>query len=151
MRLVAISRHHRKTCAGARRPVLEARAISLPDPLPPFLDGIPRLELGEQRRGQEVRRQVAGAHVRPCVFVHEASEETAAVRALLAKDLGPVHELRIVDEKGSALTAAEVLGLVKALRRQAAERAELLAAIPAEEAVGWQSSRTTPTALSDRH
>ncbi len=54
-------------------------------------------------------------------------------------------------EKGSALTAAEVLGLVKALRRQAAERAELLAAIPAEEAVGVVLDDCHAPALSDLH
>ncbi len=59
----------------------------------------------------------------------------AAVRALLADDLGALDEARVVDEQRAAFAADDVLGLVEAERAELADRAERPAAVGREDAL----------------
>ena len=122
--------------AVARRPVGELGVVALPDRAARVAWIASRASsCAEQERREDVGRQIARADVDPGVLVDLAAEEPAAVGALLADDLGALDELRVVDEQRAALAAGEVLGLVEALRRQRAERAERPAAVAAEQAV----------------
>jgi len=121
--LLAMRRDHRQADAARCRPVAQAGLVGVPDLAPPGLDALRGFKLGTQERGQQLRREVAGADVHPGVLVDLPAEEAAAIRTLLADDLGPLHVPRVVDQQRAALPADDVLGLVKALRRQHAEGA----------------------------
>ena len=128
-------RHHREAHTTSLGPILQAGFIPLPHALPRLLNLLPLFELRPQKRCEHVRRQVAGPKIDPRVLVHLSSEEPAAVRALLANDFRAFDEIRLVDQQRTALPAGDVLGLVKALRRQCAERSQETSAVGTEQAV----------------
>src|SRR5262245_42097310 len=109
--------------------------IVVPEAPPRGLDALARLQLRVEVGGEDVGGYVAGPDVHPGVLVDQSPKEPAAVRALLADDLRPLGEARVVDEQRAALAAVDVLGLVEALRREAAEGAERPAPVRAEEPV----------------
>ncbi len=110
--------------------------IGVPDALADGLDMRVGLELRQEEGCQEIGGQVAGADIHPGVFIYLAAEEAAAIGAFLSDDLGAFHILGVVDQQGAALAAGEVLGLVKALRCQAAEAAQGPALVLPQQAVG---------------
>ncbi len=122
--------------AVARGPRRQLGVVAGPDPVAGALDRGRGLELGHQHRGQEVARQVARAELDPGVLVDLAAEEAGPVGALLAHDLGALGERRIVHHQRAALAARQVLGVVEALGRQAAEAAQGPPLPGAEQAVG---------------
>src|SRR5690242_16583557 len=126
----------RRLHAPTDGPIAKAGVVALPDLLAPALDLLARLELPEENGREQVRREIAGADVHPRVFVDQAAEETAAVCAFLADDLGSLHERRIVDQQCTALAAAEVLRLVEAEGGKGSEGAEVVSSVAPKEAVG---------------
>ena len=60
-------------------------------------DPVSGLELGEQVGRQYVRQYVARAQVDPAVLVHLPAEELLPVGSLVADELGPLDEGRLVD------------------------------------------------------
>ena len=118
-----------------RPPSREVAYRNTPRPLPLGLDvrAPPTGRRGRRRAGPTSGSSI---HVDPSVFVHLPAEEPAAVGAFLADDLGPLDEARVVDQERAALAAGEVLGLVEALRGEAAERAEVPALVLGEQAMG---------------
>ena len=114
----------RQAHAPLRRPVPEALAVAPHDLRPQRLDPRELVELGVEDRGEHVREHVARALRHPGVLVHLPAEEGGAVRALLARDLGPARDLGVGQHQRAALAAGDVLGLVEAEAAGVAERAE---------------------------
>src|SRR3954452_21786534 len=85
--LFAMRRNNTKSDVNCSRPVAQMIVIILPHALAPALNTFPRFDLGIQKRSENIRRQIAGSHIYPCVFVHLAAKEPAAIRALLANNL----------------------------------------------------------------
>src|SRR5438094_2605305 len=117
-------------------PLAKVAGIGLPDRLAALLDGFGRFQLRQQVGGQQVGRQIARADVDPRVLIDLAPEELRAVGALLPDDLGPLNQLRRIDQQRTALAAGDVLGLVKAQRGQPAETAQRASPVFSEEPVG---------------
>ena len=133
VRLFAMKGDERQSHAVFLRPFAKTVAVPVPS-LPAFLgNSLPVLKLGAEKRRENIRWWIAGTEVDPGVLVNDASQEPAAIGALVANDLRPFHQFRIVDEKGTALSAGKVLGFVKALGCKATERSQRLTFIPAEE------------------
>ena len=127
--LFAVFRHVRKLHFVSHRPIFEVFIVEAPNPLAMGLDLFSVFQLGIQKRGQDIRRQVGGANVYPGVLVHLAAEEAAAIGAFLADDLGALDERRIVDQQCPSLAAREVLGFVEGLRRQRSKRSQVFALV----------------------
>src|SRR5271169_693270 len=100
--------------------------VPFPDALALLLDFLPGLELRKQKSSQEIGRKVARPNINPAVFINLAAEELASVRALFPDNQRALHEVRVVHQQSAALSAGNVLGLVKALRGQASKRARVL-------------------------
>ena len=79
------------------------------------------------------------------------AEETAAIRAFFAQNLGAFNQFRIVDQQGAAFAASEVLCLVKALRRQRAEGAAIAPFVTREESMGVVFDDGDAPLFRDRH
>ena len=88
IRLLAVRRNDGQAHAMVGGPALELGVVPGPDSPPRGLHPLARFELRVEKGRQHVRRQIAGPHVDPGVLVDLAAEEPAAVRALLANDLG---------------------------------------------------------------
>src|SRR5262249_9571017 len=78
-------------------------------------------ELRPQERGVQLTESVRGAEVDPGVLVDLTAQETAPVGSFVANDLGALGELRLIDEKRSALTGRDVLRLVEAEGREVSQ------------------------------
>src|SRR5271157_3886691 len=108
---------------------LEELTIALMDGPAPLADLVEHLELGKEKRRTDLAGYIRRPHIHPGIFVNLAAEELAAVGALVADDLRPVDQLRIVDAESAPLAADVILGLVKAVRTQIADRSQRLATI----------------------
>jgi len=81
---------------------------------------------------QDIRREITGANVNPRVLVYLPTEEAAAVCAFLPDDFSTLNILRIVNQQRAAFAAGKIFGLMKALRGQTTERAEIFPLVLAE-------------------
>src|SRR6516162_4604037 len=106
------------------RPAPQMPVVVLPDALPSRLNVLPYLQLGEEKGRQNITHHITRADVRPGIFIHFPPEKTAAVRPFFTNDLGPLNQAGIVDQQSAALAAGDVLGFMKALGGEAAERAQ---------------------------
>src|SRR6266540_382483 len=88
----------------------------------------------EKGRG-EVARQKRGPDLLPRVFVHFATEETAAIRPLLSDDLSPECQVWIIYQEAAALTRNDVFAVVKAVRAQVAKRAKRSPVVTSQDAL----------------
>ncbi len=114
------------------------------------LDDVALLELAEEVSRERVGHAERRAGVAPGVLVHEALEERLAVGALVVEHPRALDVVGVVEHQGAALAADEVLGVVEALRGEAADAAERPAAPPAEQAVGVVlDDRDVGTVLED--
>jgi hypothetical protein len=82
------------------------------------------LELRPQECRDDLARQKGRADILPGVFVDLAAEKPAAIRSLLANDLGALRQLFIAHHQAAAFAGDDVLGLVKAETAEIADRAE---------------------------
>src|ERR1035441_1969552 len=114
--------HNREPDRMRPRPFLEAVKIEIPHVLAARLDLFPRFYLGVQKRSQHVGRQIAGSKIDPTIPVYLTTEEPAAIGSLLPQNLGALDVGWIVDQQRAPFAAREILGFMKAQRRQAAER-----------------------------
>ncbi len=94
----------------------------MPDVLPGGLDHRVGFELCQQKRRQQIGRQIAGTDIHPGVFIHLPPKKAAAIGAFLADNFGLLHILRVVDQQRAAFAALEIFSFVKALRRHLPER-----------------------------
>src|SRR6266550_7371292 len=109
--------------------------IIMPNPPSLVLNLISRFKLRIKKRRQKIRWQVTRPQVQPRVLIHLPAKEAAAVGSFLSNDLGAIEVSRIVDDQRAAFATGEILGLVKALSRQAAEGTQIFAAVLAEQTV----------------
>ena len=72
----------------------------------PGLHLLPRLQLRQQERRQQIRQGVAGTEIDPRVLVYLSAHETGPVRSLLPQDLRPLHQRRVVDQERSPFPAS---------------------------------------------
>ena len=115
--LIAFRRDDGKTDIAARGPIRQLIPVTPPDGPAGGLNLVGSLELGVQECGQDIRRHIARSQIHPGVLVHLPAKETRAIGALLAEDLNPMEEPRIIDDQCAALAAAYVLGFVETLSR----------------------------------
>ena len=120
----ALRKLRRQRNAAARGPVREPRAVAGDDGGAARLQALELVELHLEDGRQHVREHVAAALGDPGVLVDLAAQEGAAVRALLAGDLGSLGQLRVRDSERAALAAAHVLRLVEAEAARVAEGAQ---------------------------
>src|SRR2546423_14995990 len=113
IRLFAMRRHYGKLHLVSSRPGCQATGILMPDAAACRLDVLAILELRVQECGGYIGGEETRAYIDPRVFVDLTAKEATAIGALLANDLGAIDVGRIVQEKGAAFAAAEILGLVK--------------------------------------
>ena len=118
-RMLTIGRCNRELHLTFTSPHAEFLSVTSPDRLAPSLNLVTRLELRQQIGGEDARTAGSSSRRPPSVYLIDlAAEEPAAVGALLAEDLGPLDEARVVDQQRAALAAGDVLGLVEAERRE---------------------------------
>ena len=79
------------------------------------------------------------------------TQESAAVGALLPQDFRALHKFFVVDEQRTALAAREVLRLVKTLRSECPERAEVTRLVLREESVGVVFNEYKTVSFGDLH
>ena len=82
------------------------------------------LELRPEEGGDQLARQERRTDFLPGVLIDLAPEETAAVRAFLADDLGPCDQLGVVHQQRPALAGDQVLGFVEAIGAKVADAAQ---------------------------
>src|SRR6266545_3964492 len=130
-------------------PILQVCQVVLPDSLPFLLDLVSCLQLCEQESGKKIRRQIAGPKVQPAVFVHLPTEKLGTIGSLLSNYQCMFNQVWIVHDQGTALTAGEILGLVKALRGNASQCACVFAFISCKESMRVVLNHPDTVALSD--
>src|ERR1043166_4004709 len=106
-------------------PFLELCMVITPHPLAFCLYLIARFQLRVQESSENVRRKIARTEIHPSVLVHLAAEKATSIGSLLTDNFGSLDILRIVDQKGTALTTTDVLGFMKALRCQTTKRTKI--------------------------
>src|SRR6266566_10160469 len=86
-------------------------------------------KLRTEKGRQQIRRQITRADIDPGVLVDLAAEKPAPVRSFFPKDLGPLIEVRIVDQQRAAFAATEILGFMETQSCKRPKRAEVSSSI----------------------
>src|SRR5581483_4085861 len=115
------------------RPGRQMGSVKLPNTLSLRLNLVAGFQLRQQVRCQNIGWQIAGTQIRPGIFVHLASKETASVGSFFAQNLGASNVLWVVDQQCSPFAAGNILGFMKALGRHAAKCAQGLALVFPEQ------------------
>ena len=86
-------------------------------------------KLRAEKGRQQVRRQIARADIDPRVLVDLSPEKPASVCSLFPKDLGPLVEVRVVDQQRASFTASSILSFMETQRCKLTQCAEVSSAI----------------------
>ena len=91
------------------------------------------LELAYEVGREQVRHSERRADVLPCVLIYPSAKEGPPVGSLVIDRPGPVHIRLVIDGERPTLATGNVLGFVKAHRREAPEAPKWLIAIGPEQ------------------
>ena len=115
---------------------LQLLVVKIPRSKAIVVDLVSALELRPKIRRVEVALQVGAAGVDPGILIDLSPEESLAVRALLADNLGALDVLGLVYDDGAALPHRVILGLVEAVAAEVSDSSEGTALVRAHDALG---------------
>src|SRR5215467_9545569 len=111
---IAVGRHLRQAHAVSLCPGGEPLLIARKDASAPGLNILVVLELSQEEGREELRGQITRPDVHRSVLVDLTAEESAAVGAFLAQDLGTLHPCLLVQQQRTAFAARDVFRIVEA-------------------------------------
>src|SRR5580700_6776201 len=130
VRLFAVLGNGRSPDASLFRPAGKMLVVEVPNRGAALEYLIGLFKLCQQKGGQNIRRRVAGPYLDPGVLVHFPAKELLAVGPLVPQYFGTRDVVGVVDQKGAAFAAGNVLGFMKALRCERAECPQMPSLVP---------------------
>src|SRR5262249_2228651 len=120
------NREPHAVCLG---PGSQLAQVGFPDFSPSRLNLIAVFEFCAEERRQQVRGQITRPNIDPGVLVGLAPEKSAPVCSLFPKDLGPLIQVRIVDQQRATFSTGEILGFMETERCKLSKSAEVSSAV----------------------
>ncbi len=107
--LLALGRNRRQFNTSGASQRRQGIKIGLPQREALLINTIRRLQLRPQVGRLQIRHQIAGANIAPGIFIHLATEELAAIGALLTNNLSAFNQRPVVDQRRTAFAPGGVV------------------------------------------
>lgn len=122
--VAAMVRNFRKPQVAAPFEFRKARIIVVPRGDALGSQALRGVELGGEKRRENLGGNKTVAVVHPCVLVDFSLDELYAVGSLFANETRPVAKFGVVDKQRAALAADDVFGAVKTYRAEVSDSSE---------------------------